>query len=208
MSRTKRFILLPLLVIAIALIPTFVVFAKELTLLTINGPGIKGEMALKNPEIMMNLEKAGFFDQTSAVQPPKNLNTEAGYTITAYLNLDGEVAPYVQMVYYAADQGQPGYVHYTGRLEGAALQPVDKWQVLTRNADNTFRGLMTANDITIQSALLTVPAAAPAVDAVAAPTSSPLPIQTPHVITALVAGSLALIGVALFLRRRTVSNPT
>jgi hypothetical protein len=205
MKRSKRLIMFLLLAIIMLSIPTVVVFAKELGLLTISGPGIKSELALKDQKVITTLEASGFFDQTGLVQPPKNLNMEAGYAITAYLNLDGQVLPYVQMVYYAADQGQPGYVHFTGRLAGATLQPVDQWQRLTRNADHTFRGLMSVNDLTLQPALITVPAAAPAIDpaVVAAP-----PIRASHIIVATVAMLLLLAGTGIILRRRAVSHTT
>ena len=208
MNRTVRFIMFLLPIVALLLLSTSVVFAKELSLLTISGPGVKGEMALKDAQLMMNLEKSGFFDQTEFVQPPQNLNTEAGYVITAYLNLDGQVLPYAQMTYYAADQGQPGYVHYTGRFEGQGLQPVDQWQILSRNADNTFRGLMSASDITLQPALVTVPGSAPAVEALSAPAVAPAPVQISFIIAALAAGLLAFMGATMVLRRRTVNQPT
>ncbi len=208
MNRTVRFIMFLLPIVALLLLSTSVVFAKELSLLTISGPGVKGEMALKDAQLMMNLEKSGFFDQTEFVQPPQNLNMEAGYVITAYLNLDGEVLPYAQMTYYAADQGQPAYVHYTGRFEGQGLQPVDQWQILSRNADNTFRGLMSASDITLQPALVTVPGSAPAVEALSAPAVAPAPVQISFIIAALAAGLLAFMGATIVLRRRTVNQPT
>jgi hypothetical protein len=208
MNRTIRFIVFLLPIVALLLLSTSVVFAKELSLLTISGPGVRGEVALKDAQLMTNLEKSGFFDQTEFVQPPQNLNTEAGYVITAYLNLDGQVLPYAQMTYYAADQGQPGYVHYTGRFEGQGLQPVDQWQILSRNADNTFRGLMSASDITLQPALITAPGSVPAMEALSAPAASPVAIQLPYEIAALAAGILALVGTALVLKRRMVSHPT
>ena len=208
MKRMVRFLVFLLPVIALLLLSTSVAFAKELSLLTISGPGIKGEMALKDAQLMVDLEKSGFFDQTAFVQPPKNLNMEAGYMITAYLNLDGQVLPYVQMVYYAADQGQPGYVHYTGRFMGQDLGVVDQWQVLTPNADNTFRGLMSTSNISLQSALITVPAVAPAVEPLSAPSASLVPIEMAYGVAAMVAGILAVLGVTLALKRRTVSRPT
>jgi hypothetical protein len=91
MNRTKRSILFLVLVIALLAITTSVVFAKELGLLMISGPGIKGDITLKDPEAMMNLEKSGFFDQTAFVKPPENLGE--GYNITAHLNLDGKMVP-------------------------------------------------------------------------------------------------------------------
>lgn len=208
MSRTKRYLLSLLLIVIMLSLSTIVAFAKELSLLTIKGPGTQGELALNDQRVMTTLEKAGFFDQTEFVQPPQNLNTEAGYSITAYMNLDGEVVPYVQMVYYAADQGRPGYVHYTSRFAGDALQTVDQWQVLTRNADNTFRGLMTAHDITLQSALVTVPGAASVVEPVAAPAALPAPVQFSYILWTLVAGILLLVGAGMALKRQSVSQIT
>lgn len=205
MRKSKRYLLSLLLIVVLLSISTSVVFAKELTLLTISGPGIRNELAMNDQKLMVTLEKAGFFDQTALVQPPMNLNLEAGYNITAYLNLDGQVLPYVQMVYYAADQGQPGYVHYTGRFGGESIQTVDEWQILTPNADNTFRGLMTANNITLQPALVTVPSA-PAVEPLAAPALSPAPVQVPYVLWALFAVTLLLAGVGLTLKRRALGQ--
>src|SRR5688572_31760208 len=152
MNRTKRHILSLIMLIALLAIPTLVVFAKELGLLTISGPGIKGELTLKDPNEMMKLEQSGFFDQAVLAKPPAGLGE--GYAITANLNLDGKVVPFVQMIYYPTNEGQPGYVHYTGRLNGETLQKVDEWNLLTRASDDAFRSLMTANNITLQSALI------------------------------------------------------
>jgi hypothetical protein len=188
-----------------------VVFAKELGLLTISGPGIKGELTLSDPKDMMKLEQSGFFDQAVLAKAPAGLGE--GYTITAHLNLDGKIVPFVEMVYYPTEAGQPGYVHYSGRLNGETLQKVDEWNILTRDADTAFRGLMTANNIVLQSALIKAPAAvapvAPAVvEPVVAPAVSPGPIQPPYVIFALVATILVIAGAGLALRRRTVSHPS
>src|SRR5215475_11911148 len=118
MNKTKKSILFLPLVIALVAIPTFVVFAKELGALTISGPGIKGELTLNDPKAMMNLEQSGFFDEAVLSKPPENLDMNAGYTITAHLNLDGKVVPFVKMVYYPTNEGQAGYAHYIGRLDG------------------------------------------------------------------------------------------
>jgi hypothetical protein len=215
MNRTKRHILFLILIIALLAISTTVVFAKELGLLTISGPGLKGDVTLKDPDQMMSLEQSGFFDQTAFVKPPENLGE--GYNITAQLNLDGKMVPFVEMVYYPTNEGEPGYVHYTGRLNGEKLQTVDQWNLLSPSADKAFRSLMTANNITLQSALITAPAAvepaapvveAPAAEPVAAPAASPAPIQTPYFIPAVIAAILLLVGAGLVLRRRTVSHPT
>jgi hypothetical protein len=211
MKKTKKSILFLPLVIALLAIPTFVVFAKELGMLTISGPGIKGELTLKDPKAMMNLEQSGFFDEATLSKPPKNLNLEAGYTVTAHLNLDGKVVPFVRMVYYPTNEGQAGYVHYIGRLEGETLQAVDEWHLMRLDADKAFRGLMTANNITLHSALITAPAAAaPAVDVerVTSPAPTPAPIQVPYLIPIVIAAILLLLGAGFALRRRTVSHPT
>ncbi len=207
MNRTKRYTLFLILVIALLAIPTFVVLAKELGMLTISGPGIKGEVTLNDPKAMMKLEQSGFFDQAALIKPPENLGQ--GYTITAHLNLDGKVVPFVQMIYYPTTKGESSYVHYIGRLNGEKLQTVDEWSTLSLDADTAFRGLMDANNITLQSAIVSAPpAAAPAVEPVAAPAVSSASIPTSYIILALVAAALLLVGSGLVLRRRTISHTT
>jgi hypothetical protein len=211
MNRTKRHILSLIMLIGLLAMPTLVVFAKELGLLTISGPGIKGELTLKDPNEMMKLEQSGFFDQAVLAKAPVGLGE--GYAITAHLNLDGKVVPFIEMVYYPTEEGQPGYVHYTGRLNGETLQKVDEWNILTRDADTAFRGLMTANNITLQSALIKAPAeVAPAepamVEPVIAPDVSPMSVRPPYGILALAVTILILAGAGLAFRRRTVSHPS
>ena len=211
MNKTKRHILSLIVLIALLAIPTLVVFAKELGLLTISGPGIKGELTLSDPKDMMNLEQSGFFDQAVLAKAPAELGE--GYAITAHLNLDGKVVPFVEMVYYPTEAGQPGYVHYTGRLNGETLQKVDEWNILSGDADTVFRSLMTANNITLQSALIRAPAAvapaAPAaVEPIVVPAVSPTPAQPPYGILALVTIILIVAGAGLAVRRRTVGHPS
>lgn len=211
MNKTKRHILSLIVLIALLAIPTLVVFAKELGLLTISGPGIKGELTLSDPKDMMNLEQSGFFDQAVLAKAPAELGE--GYAITAHLNLDGKVVPFVEMVYYPTDAGQPGYVHYTGRLNGETLQKVDEWNILSGDADTAFRSLMTANNITLQSALIKAPAAvapaAPAaVEPIVVPAVSPTPAQPPYGILALATIILIVAGAGLAVRRRTVGHPS
>lgn len=207
------------LMIALLLIPSTVAFAKELGLLTITGPGIKGEVSLNNHDDMMNLEQSGFFDQASFVKPPENLGE--GYNITAHLNLDGKLVPMVEMVYYPAEEGQPGYVHYTGRLLGESIDPVDEWGQMQPAAETALREIMTANKITIQSAIAVAPAvvAPVAVEAaeseeqtvvkepVAAPANVPttVPPQAYYAAAAL-ALLLITVGAGLALRRRTTTR--
>src|SRR5688572_8966415 len=210
MNRNKRHVLPLLMVIALLAIPTLTVFAKELGLLTISGPGIKGEVTLKDPDEMMKLEQAGFFDQVGYMKAPEDPGQ--GYNITAHLNLDGKMVPFVEMVYYPAEEGKPGYVHYTGRLRGESLQTVDQWGTLQLEADTAFRSLMAANKITLQPAVAAAPAAvepvAPVADPVTAPTVSPMPIPASLIIPALVAIILVLVGAGLVMRRRAASHPS
>ena len=216
MNKVNKHILFVFLVIALLAISTSVVFAKELGLLTISGPGIKGELSLNDHDAMMNLEQSGFFDTSALAKPPEGLGE--GYNITAHLNLDGDLVPFIQMVYYPTAEGQASYVHYTGRLDGQALRTVDEWHLLNGKADGVLRDLMTANNVTVQSALVKVPekapeavvparepVSAPAAEPVAAPAPS-LASPQPYLIPILVVGFLALMGLALVLRRRTVSH--
>ena len=210
MNRNKRHVLSLMMVIALLAIPTLTVFAKELGLLTISGPGIKGEVTLNDPDDMMKLEQSGFFDQVGYMKAPENPGQ--GYNITAHLNLDGKIVPFVEMVYYPAEEGKPGYVHYTGRLNGESLQTVDQWGTLQLEADTAFRSLMAANKITLQPAVAAAPAAvepvAPVADPVTAPTVSPMPIPASLIIPALVAIILVLVGAGLVMRRRAASHPS
>src|SRR5688500_13995052 len=211
MNKTKQHILSLIVLMALLAIPTLLVFAKHLGLLTICGPALKGELTLSDPDEMMKLEQSGFFDQAVLAKAPTGLGEV--YAITAHLNLDGKVVPFVQMIYYPTNEGQPGYVHYTGRLNGETLQKVDEWNLLTRASDDAFRSLMTANNITLQSALIKVPAELapaepPAGEPAIAPAASPRPAQPPYIILALVATILIVAGAGLAMRRRTVSHPS
>lgn len=213
MNKAKQSILFLFLVIAVLGIPTLVVFAKELSALTVSGPGIKGELTLNDPKAMMNLEQSGFFDEAVLSKPPTDLNMNAGYTITSHLNLDGKVVPFVQMVYYPTKEGQAGYVHYIGRLDGETLKAVDEWQLMRPDADKAFRNLMTANNITLQSALVSGPGPAAAAAAVevkpaGAPTATLVSIQTPYLTPIVIGALLLLAGAGVMLRRRVVGHPT
>jgi hypothetical protein len=210
MKKVNKHVLFVFLVIALLAFSTSVVFAKELGLLTISGPGIKGEVSLNDHDAMMNLEQSGFFDQAFLSKPPTNLGE--GYNITAHY---GKLVPYLQMVYYPTNEGESAYVHYTGRLEGEKLQTIDEWHLLNRKADGALRDLLTANKITVQSALVKAPDAvapakepvsAPAVEPVAASPASPTPTQMPYLIPALVIAFLTLAGATLVLRRRTANH--
>ena len=210
--RTKRHILSVILAIAVLLIPT-AVFAKELGLLTITGPGIKGDITVSDSGELRKLESSGFFDQSNMIkQAPENLGQ--GYTITSNLNLDGTMTPFVEMVYYPIEKGQPGFIHVTGRLDGEKLRPVDEWAKLSPDADETFRIVMGMNNVTLQSAILEAPAAAevaapqaqPEAQPATAPTTAPAPLQVPYTALALVAAALAAFGAVLLVRRRAINQ--
>jgi hypothetical protein len=172
-------------------------------------------VSLNDHEAMMNLEQSGFFDQAALANPPKGLGE--GYNLTAHLNLDGKLVPFVQMVYYPTAEGQSAYIHYTARLEGETLRPADEWAMLNPKADGVLRDLMTANHIKVQSALVKAPEvvapvkepdSAAAQDPATVPAASPASVQANYLIPALVVGILALLGVALAVKRRTVSHPS
>lgn len=211
MNKMKRR-LLPALIIALLALPTLLVFAKELGSLTVSGPGIKGEMTINDPKF--TLEQSGFFDQSAFAKAPTNLNLDAGYSITAHLNMDGKIVPFAQMMYYPTEEGQSSYIHYTARLQGEALQPADDWYALSQSADTALRALMTANNVTLQSALVAAsvksesaaaeaPAASAAQPAVV-PVTSSASDQSTYVILALAVTTVLLIGAGLTLRRRNV----
>lgn len=224
--KTKRHLLLLAVVIALLAIPTFTVFAKELGMLTISGPGIQGEVSLNDQEAMMDLEQTGFFSTSALAKAPDDINLDMGYNITAHLNLDGKLVPFVQMVYYPVSATQAGYVHYVGRLEGESLRTVDEWSILNRQADRSLRVLMEDNNIALQSALLAgavVPSAAkpltdtepviaaqPATNSepVTAPAAAPALGSSVYTILTIAAIFVLMMGAGLLIRRRTISHST
>jgi hypothetical protein len=210
MNKNKRYILALILALSLLLLPS-TVFAKELGLLTITGPGIKGELTLDDASVLSKLESSGFFGQSNMLKgAPENLGK--GYTITSQLNLDGQMVPFVEMVYYPIEEGQAGYIHVTGRLDGTTLRKVDEWSKLPAEADKFFRIAMAAKDVTLQSAIVAAPAAAvipqtnPEIEPVSAPVTTPAPVQVPYAALVLTAIVLAAFGAALMLRRRAVNQ--
>lgn len=172
MNKKMRPLVIIAAVIVLLAMTTNLAAAKELTSLTISGPGIGGEMTLSNPAkdpgAMGRLEQSGFFDQAAAVKPPENL--AEGYTITAYLNLDGKVVPFVQMVYYPGQEGEAGYIHTIGRYDGDSLQAADQWATMRPQSEAALRDLTAAYGITLQPAVLAAAAGSGlAVDSQAAP---------------------------------------
>ena len=224
MNRTKRHILSVILALMLLLLPS-TVFAKELGLLLITGPGIKGEISLIDESVLRKLEGSGFFDQSNRLKAaPENLGE--GYTITSQLNLDGKMVPFIEMVYYPVEEGQAGYIHVTGRLDGTTLRKVDEWSQIPLEADKFFRTVMVANDVTLQSAIVAAPAVAeaaapqtksevepavaqpsqPEVQPASAPITTPAPVQVPYAALVLTAVIFAVFGAVLMLRRRAINQ--
>lgn len=197
-KKTRRLVSI-LFAIAMLALPASAVYAKELGVLTISGPGIPGELALDGPDQWGNLEDSGFFAQENfAGQAPENMGQ--GYTLTAGLNIDGTITPFVIMEYYPAEKGQPGYFHYTHRLDGNTLQPVDDWGISSRQGDTAFRALMSANNIVVQPSIPILPENQTG-SSVAAPVS---PLRVPSPIMMVTIGCLAILGGAWLIRRRAL----
>ena len=200
------------LLLALLAIPTMAVLAKELGALRIAGPGIKGTLTFNDPQKMVQLEDSGFFStgQSSSLKIPDGLGRP--YTISADLNLDGKAVRFVEMEYYPGQDGQPGYVHYTGRMNGETMQKVDEWASASVSGDKLFRDLLSSSGVTVQAA---VPAPRPQPQAATpvepAPVTLPAPAALPaqsllfYIIIAVLA-VLALAGTGLALRRRLIAR--
>ena len=212
MKATLR-ILYSLLLFALLFLPTFAVLAKELGLLTISGPGIKGEMTIDNPSQLQSLWEAGIIDTNGFAKAPDGLG--AGYTISTFMRVENnELIPFIQMVYYPAEPGQAGYVHIIGRLEqGNTLSPADQWTRMSLSADKALRTVMSAHAVELQAAFVAAPAAAapaaqaaqPAADPAAQSAAQSMPAPSP----AVAWGAIALTAIAvLLLGRRSLSRRT
>ena len=191
------------LLILLAAIPTLVVFAKEISAMTISGPGIKGEIKFDAHDDMYNLMDAGLIDTNGFMAAPKQeLGTP--YTINVFLNLDGKVVPFIRMDYYPMEPGQAGYVHITGRLDSESLREANDWAVMPLKADDLLRKLLDARGIALQSAVAAAaPAANPAGAAPAAPLAATRTMQPAYIALFAALAAIALLaGAGLLLRRR------
>ena len=201
MNKKLRKIMFTATLVGLLAASTILAFAKELNSLDIGGPGINGTASFTDPEGMARLMDAGFFDTTSFIKAPGNLGQ--GYTITAYLNLDGKIVPFVEMVYYPAEAGQSGYMHYTGRLNGDVLETtkVDEWATVTPRAGKAFSELASAHGIALQTAVV----AAGAANAAAASPSAPAATPSSGYI-ALAIGIAVVLAAGLLNRRKAVAE--
>jgi len=198
MKKYQRRTLLIALALLVLTLPTMLVAAKELSYLTISGPGIKNELTLGNPEEMAKLDQSGFFDVPLSAKIPENLGE--GYNITAHLNMDGKMVPFVEMVYYPAAEGEQGYIHVTGRFNGDSVSTVDEWGKIRTSSESVLRGLMTHAGVTIQPAVAAVEVSGPVAEQQA---QTPVPARaiTSWFIPAAIL--LIILVAALALRTRT-----
>ena len=205
--------LFTLLVLALLLVPTFAVLAKELGQLTISGPGIDDEMTINDPSEIQSLWEAGIIDTNGFVKPPEGLGQ--GYTITAHMYLDTDaLIPVVQMVYYPGEPGQQGYLHIVQRLNtGDTMSPADEWTRMSLSADKALRTVMQAHGVELATAF-TAAAAAPAVEAAAEPAADPVSVPASTTAPAPVPATIAwiviagVLGAMLFLGRRSLLRRT
>ena len=212
MKKFRR--LISVLLLIVLAVPTVGVFAKEGMSMTIKGPGIKGEVTLMQSDLMMRLEDSGFFGFSGNITAIKPLeNPGEGYTITAAIIEQDQPIPFVELVYYPAEKDEAGYVHYVSRVNGDSLQTVDEWGQLPLSADQAFRRLMEANNIALQTAVHSAPAAETVKQPQAHPEVQPAnaspvvasPMQVPYLAITGIAVLLAL-GAGLLLRKRVTSQ--
>jgi hypothetical protein len=203
-----RTLLLSLMLI-LAAFPTGMALAKEISSITVSGPGINGEISINDPEVLRDLLEAGFIDQVGYMAKP-GVELGTPYTISVVLDLDGKSVPFLQMEYYPLEKGQAGYVHYIWRNNGGSMQKQDEWGLMALPADALFRELMTAKGIALQSALKTAPAAAgPAAVEPAAQAAPASLAQLAQPVPIALAAVIALLAAAgLLLRRRVLQRPT
>lgn len=199
MKRFSRLAFASILALAVLLIPGMLAAAKELSSLTVSGPGINGVLTLNEAQGLLRLQQYGFFgtttDTTTLPGVPQQLGQ--GYAVAGYLNLDGTPIPFVQGVYFPAIAGQQGYIHFTGGFDGATMKPtqVDRWAVVSPAAAAAFSQMVAAQGVTLQPAV-----GVPAVHV--SPALPPAPVMPVNSLPIIVAGMLALLAGSLWMKRR------
>ena len=171
MKSTRRLVAAMLLLLVLLVATTNLVAAKELGLVVISGPGINGQVTLKDSQVLMKVQQMGFFDSSALTTVPQNLCR--GYHLTGYLDLDGKDVPFVEAMYYPAGEGQVGYMHVVGGFNGETMKTtsVDRWSAVTPQAGEEFRQLAATENLTIQTAV-TIAGSPSAVEPPAKRTSS------------------------------------
>ncbi len=209
MKKTYRLFISLVLAVALLSIPTLLAAAKQLASLVISGPGIKGEQKIDDPQDLMKLQDSGFlFGDFRIAVPPKD--PPEGYSIMVYFELEGNVVPFVQMMYYPAEEGQSGYIHYTGHLDGDSMKLVaeDNWRVVPWSAASAFHEIAATHGITLQTAISSEPAGQTSDSAARSPTT-PVANESASRMLALVAAVLIPIAIlGLVLRRRIAHRTT
>ena len=211
MKKVQRRIQSILLVLSVLTFPTVDVFAKEGMAMTISGPGIKGEITLGSSDQLWQLEDSEFFgfsDNLKFVEPIENPGD--AYKIIAYIIENGNLIPFVEMVYYPAKEGA-GYVHYIRKIAAGSLKPVDEWAKLPLKAEKAFRKLMDYNNIILQPVIFTRPALA--LEQQSQPEFQPAPSPAPpaatqakYILLAVMAAIPAVVRAGLVLRKRLASQ--
>lgn len=193
MKRFPRLMIASILTAAMLVIPGMLAAAKELSTLTVRGPGINGTLALTSQAGLMQLQQYGFFgtvsDTSTLANVPQNLGE--GYQVAGYLNLDGTPVPFVQAVYYPAIAGSQGYMHFTGGFDTATMKPTrtDRWAVVSAQGAAAFSSMLAVQGVTVQTAV-----GVPALHA-----SLPAPAALPSgMLLALLAGAMVTLLAAGF----------
>jgi hypothetical protein len=196
MHKLHRLMVTSTLALAMLVLPNLVAAAKELAVLTVSGPGINGALALNDPNGLLQLQQYGFFDTSTLAKAPQNLGS--GYTVTGYLNLDGNPIPFEQGVYYPAIAGEQGYIHFTGAFDGSTMKPasVDRWGVVSPAAAAAFSNMLAARGVTLQISAGVQTLQAPWRLPISSAPLSILPLST------LACAALALVARGIWLRRR------
>jgi hypothetical protein len=137
-------------VLALLLASASLVWAKELGLLMISGPGIKGQVQIKDQQALLKFEQSGFFDASKIVKAPEDPGE--GYQITQYLNMEAGPVEWQKMVYYPAAEGEDSYIYWVGPLNPDAPQIAERWTLVQPAADQAFRSLLESQGVQIAAA--------------------------------------------------------
>lgn len=191
----RKFLGLVLLLVLLA-IPAGVVFAKELGAMTISGPGIKGEVTLKDPDLLHKVETSGFLEPSKIVKNPQGLGE--GYLMTLFLNMEEGAQPWLQVTYYPTAAGEGGYFNLVDLMAGAPEGSNGQWYQAAPQAESTLRALLAGAGVSLaipqaapkesnaasaplvekQPAVSSASGSAPAEPAQAAQVAAPAPVET------------------------------
>ena len=114
----KNLRLLPLVILALAIVRNPAMAKSEFNLITVAGPDWYGEIELADSEIPNALVYGGFFNPELQVSAPKELGR--GYLITRGYDEGGERYMFDRLLYFP---GQPGYVYYLEIIDHVQTEP-------------------------------------------------------------------------------------